>query len=82
MPSRSSMAFLQRQRIFPGTSLHTAKYYPGASAVHRRPIVYSPYAFGPDTPATRVLTQIDKQRLPYQPVVGTDQPCETCVGEL
>lgn len=80
MASCSGLPYLQRQRILASRFLHTAKYYPGASPVHRRPIVYNPEAFTPDTPGTRVLTQTEQLRLPYRRAVGTDQGCEGCIG--
>lgn len=79
MISRSSMQFLQRQRIitplYPG-----AKYYPGSSRVHFRPVRFLPETLSADTPARRVLTQLESQRVPLKSVVGTDQDCGGCTA--
>lgn len=79
MISSSSMRYLQRQRIFL-PPYHAAKYYPGGSKVHTRPVAHLPEEFPADTPARRVLTQLESQRVPYKSVPGKDQDCEGCTA--
>lgn len=79
MISSASMRFLQRRRVFQ-PPYHGAKYYPGQSRVHFRPVRYLPEEFPADTVARRVLTQDESQRVPYQGVVGPDQDCQGCTA--
>lgn len=79
MISSSSMRYLQRRRIFV-PPYHGAQYAMGGSKVHTRPVAYLPEEFSADTPAKRVLTQDESQRVPYKDVVGSDQNCQGCMG--
>lgn len=65
MPSKASMEFLQRQRIIlrPSRGMpHTV----GGSASHRRNIKYPAETLPLDTPSSRVLTQKQEDRVPYE----------------
>jgi len=63
--SRSSLGYLERKRIFLPLRQRPL-FAPGASKVHTRPVRHLPALLGDDTPASRILLQEEKDRVPYQ----------------
>jgi hypothetical protein len=77
MASKSAMDFLYRQRVFstPPT-LHEPFFATNSLHSHFRPVKPHPCLLGPDTPASRVVTQKEEDRVPYLPVVE-ERPCKS-----
>jgi len=61
---RSSMEFLQRQRLVPARR-HTPLYGKNTIHSHTRPVWALPELLPADHPQGRVLTQKERDRVPY-----------------
>jgi hypothetical protein len=67
--STSGLPYLERKRIMSPVRARP-RYQADALRSHFRPVKHLPVLLGPDSPATRVLTQDDRDRIPYLPVTG------------
>jgi hypothetical protein len=48
-------------------TMHRPRHYYGTLHSHSRPIVHHPELLAADKPNTRVITQEEKKRIPYEP---------------
>jgi hypothetical protein len=62
--SKSSLGYLERKRIFLPLRQRPL-FMPGASKVHTRPVRHLPALLGDDLPSDRILSQEEKDRIPY-----------------
>lgn len=67
--SSASCDYLERKRIFLPLRQRPL-FAPGASKVHTRPVRHLPALLCNDGPANRILTQEEKDRIPYQEDAG------------
>lgn len=63
--SRSSLGYLERKRIFLPLRQRPL-FAPGAGKVHTRPVRHLPELLKNDSPSKRILTQEEKDRVPYE----------------
>jgi hypothetical protein len=65
MPSKSSADYLERKRIFTPPTAGKGLFATNSLRSHSRPVSPLPELLPADTPAYRVLTQEEKDRIAY-----------------
>jgi hypothetical protein len=65
MPSKSSADYLERKRVFLPPTAGKGLFVTNSLRSHSRPVSPLPELLQEDTPARRVLTQEEKDRIAY-----------------